>query len=275
MTHYIAMIPYANMAPFKEMGPPRGCELVDCLPRESIQALKFKHVWAAAVPVGGLAYLEEEAEFVGRFGIAVLQEAMSVLFFSDRPFEAFSPRLTIGLTGESASSVRLLYLLLGYQNGFDAMPHLVSKGEAGNGELVIGDRALNWAREYQQRGQVRGYRHVADLAALWYGRFRLPFVFARWVVRKDAPGPVKVALHQWLKQFEDREDHLIQQAAPNVAERLQVPVDYARHYLKVIRRCLSSEDDAGQARFINELKQHARTPLFPREAPGAARQDRI
>jgi chorismate dehydratase len=274
MTHCIAMIPYANMAPFQEMGPPQGCDLVDCLPRESIQALKSKRVWAAAVPVGGLAELAQETTFVGCFGIAVLEEAMSVLFFSDRPFEEFSPRLSIGLTGESASSVRLLYLLLGYQNGFDAMPRRVSKGEAGNGELVIGDRALRWAREFQQGGQVRGYRHVADLAALWHGRFSLPFVFARWVVRKDAPEPVKAALHQWLKQFEGREEHLIQQAAPKVAQRLGLPVDYARHYLKVIRRCLSSQDEAGQERFLNELKRHARTPLFPGGAPGLPRQDR-
>jgi predicted solute-binding protein len=270
MTHYIAMIPYANMAPFQEMGPPEGCAMVDCLPRESIQALKFKHVWAAAVPVGGLAYLEEETEFVGHFGIAVMQEAMSVLFFSDRPFETFSPNLTIGLTGESASSVRLLYLLLGYQNEFEAMPHLVPEGETSNGYLVIGDRALSWAREYQQQGEVRGYRYVVDLAALWYERFRLPFVFARWVVRKDTPAHVKDSLHYWLEQFKGRENNLIQEAAPKVAERLQLPLEYAQNYLKVIRRCLSSEDDAGQARFQNELKQHAKEPLFPRRGPGPA-----
>lgn len=272
MTHYIAMIPYANMAPFKEMGSPEGCVLVDCLPRESIQALKYNHVWAAAVPVGGLAYLEEETEFIGHFGIAVKQEAMSVLFFSDCPFDAFTPQMTIGLTGESASSVRLLYLLLGYQNGFEAMPHLVSRGETSNGYLVIGDKALNWAREYQRKGTVRGFTHVADLASLWYERFQLPFVFARWVVRKDAPESVKVSLQQWLNQFARKETQLIERAAPKVADLLKVPVDYAQQYLTVIRRCLSVEEDAGQARFLNELKRHASEPLFPKKgsSPGIA-----
>ncbi len=268
MTHYVAMIPYANMAPFKEMGPPEGCVLVDCLPRESIQALKYKHVWAAAVPVGGLAYLKEETEFVGHYGIAVKKEAMSVLFFSDRPFDAFTPQLTIGLTGESASSVRLLYLLLGYQNGFGAMPHLVSKGQASNGYLVIGDKALNWIREYQHSGAVRGFRHVSDLASLWYDRFQLPFVFARWVVRKDAPETVKTSLHKWLNQFAQQEAHLILKATPKVAELLQVPEDYAQQYLTVIRRCLSAEEDAGQTRFLNELKQHVTNPLFPKKGSG-------
>ncbi len=275
MTHYIAMIPYANMAPFKEMGPPEGCVLVDCLPRESIQALKYNHVWAAAVPVGGLSYLEDETEFIGRFGIAVKREAMSVLFFSDCPFDVFSPRMTIGLTGESASSVRLLYLLLGYQNGFGAMPRLVPKTDYSNGYLVIGDKALNWVRQFNESGAARGYTHVADLSALWYERFQLPFVFARWVVRKDAPKAVKASLHHWLKQFEHEEDHLIQKAAPKVAQRLKVPMDYAQHYLKVIRRCLSSDDDAGQAQFLSELRRYAKNPLFPKQAPDSTHQDRL
>lgn len=264
MTDYVAMIPYANMAPFKEMGPPQGCSLVDCYPRESIQALKYKHVWAAAVPVGGLSYLKEETSFVGRFGIAVKKEAMSVLFFSDRPFDSFSFPLTIGLTGESASSVRLLYLLLGYQNGFDAMPYLVPKETPSNGYLVIGDRALKWAQEYQQDGHARGFTHVVDLAAKWYERYELPFVFARWVVRKDAPGAVKEALYNWLNRFAMEENDLIDKAAPNVAARLGLPTDYARQYLKVIRRCLTTEDEAGQAKFMGELEHHAKSALFPK-----------
>ena len=51
----IAMIPYANMAPFQEMAPPEGCEIVSCTPRESIAALREKKVFAAALPVGGFA----------------------------------------------------------------------------------------------------------------------------------------------------------------------------------------------------------------------------
>jgi len=263
MTYPIAMIPYANMAPFKEMGPPEGCNLVDCLPRNSIQALIEKRVWAAAVPVGGLASLKEETEFIGRFGIAVQEQAMSVLFFSDHPFEQFGPPLTIGLTGESASSVRLLYLLLGYQNGFDNPPSLAVKGTPSNGYLVIGDHALRWAQEFERSGTVRGFSHVTDLAVLWHNRFQLPFVFARWVVRVDAPEAAKSALHAWLHRFAREEERLILKAAPKVADRLQLPTAYAERYLKVIRRCLSREDEAGQARFLDELHKHGRRTLFP------------
>ena len=155
------------------------------------------------------------------------------------------------------------------------MPHLVSKGDTSNGYLVIGDKALNWAREYQKGGTARGFSHVADLASLWYERFQLPFVCARWVVRKDAPASVKASLRAWLDQFAGKEPQLIQAAAPKVADFLKVPVDYAQQYLTVIRRCLSSEEDAGQACFLSELKQYATNPLFPKRAPAPEHQDSI
>jgi chorismate dehydratase len=258
----IAMIPYANMAPFQEMGPPEGCVFTECLPRQSIQALKEKRVWAAAVPVGGLALIGDETEFLGRYGIAVKERAMSVLFFSDRPFDQFRRPLTIGLTGESASSVRLLYLLLGYQHGFQSVPRLAAPGQTGNGYLVIGDQALQWAREFERTGAVRGFTHVADLAVLWYQRFLLPFVFARWVVHNQAPQGVKEVLSDWLQRFSQIEPELISRAAPRVARRLDLSQVYAERYLKVIRRCLAAEDEAGQRRFQQELRPHGSGLLF-------------
>ncbi|MEJ2659884.1 MAG: hypothetical protein P8Z73_04040 [Desulfobacteraceae bacterium] len=258
----IAMIPYANMAPFLEMGPPEGCVFTECLPRQSIEALKEKRVWAAAVPVGGLALLSGETQFLGRYGIAVKECAMSVLFFSDRPFEQFHRPLTIGLTGESASSVRLLYLLLGYQNGFQAVPRLAPSDQTGNGYLVIGDRALQWAREFDRTGAVRGFRHAADLAVLWYRRFRLPFVFARWVVHNQAPSEFKEILQAWLHRFSQLEPELIVRAAPRVARRLDLSQAYAERYLRIIRRCLTAEDEAGQQRFQEELKPRGSGLLF-------------
>jgi chorismate dehydratase len=252
----IAMIPYANMAPFQELGPPTDCLFVKCFPRQSIQALKEKRVWAAAVPVGGLASLRNETHFLGCYGIAVKEHAMSVLFFSDRPFDQFRRPLTICLTGESASSVRLLHLLLGYQNGFQAMPRLAPQDRSGNGSLVIGDRALEWAQDFERTGAAGGYSHVADLGALWHRRFRLPFVFARWVVHNQAPQEVKEVLHAWLQRFSQMEPELIARAASQVARRLSLPHDYAERYLKVIRRCLNAEDEAGQLRFQEEIKPY-------------------
>ena len=253
MTNFpIAMIPYANMAPYETLGPPANCYFFHCTPRNSIAALKERTVWAAAVPVGGLAALEGEVEPLGLFGIAAYREVMSVLFFSDRPFEEVKAPLTIRLTDESASSVRLLYLLLGYTNGFGNIPDISLPGVKANGELVIGDTALGWHHEWEQRGTVKGYGHMTDLADQWYRHHQLPFVFARWVVRTDAPEKVRHGLKAWLERFGEQEEALIERSVSRVASRLSLPDSYVHRYLKVIRRQLDRSDREGQRRFLEE-----------------------
>lgn len=248
----IAMIPYANMAPYEALEPPKECYFVHCTPRASIEALKSGAVWAAAVPVGGLAPLKGVVAPLGMFGIAAYREVMSVIFFSDRPFDQFKSAQTVGLTGESASSVRLLYLLLGYQNGFDAMPSLAAPGTKANGELLIGDAALKWFHAFESHGAVKGYSHLTDLVAQWTQHHQLPFVFARWVVRMDAPGPVRQGMKQWLEDFSRQEPVLIEQSVEKTAKRLDLPPEFIRRYSHVIRRCLGADDQKGQDRFLED-----------------------
>jgi len=257
MNYSIAMIPYANMAPYAALGPPEGCYFVACTPRNSIQALQSGAVWAAAVPVGGLAALGPTVEPVGLFGIAAHKEVMSVMFFSDRPFESFCAPQSVRLTDESASSVRLLYLLMGYQCGFDRIAGKAAPGVTVNGDLVIGDTALHWLHLFEVQGEAKGYRFVTDLAAQWDRHHGLPFVFARWVVRADAPDGLKHNLRRWLERFAEQEEILIERSTPSVASRLGLPQEYIRRYQKVIRRCLTDQDAAGQARFQEEWRAHA------------------
>jgi predicted solute-binding protein len=252
MNFPISMIPYANMAPYAVLGPPADCYFVNCTPRNSIAALKDGILWAAAVPVGGLKALEGLVAPIGSYGIAALREVMSVLFFSDRPFDAFTAPLQVRLTDESASSVRLLYLLLGHANGFEQIPSLAQPGSSPNGEVVIGDTALLWHHEWERTGRVKGFSHMTDLAAQWYHHCQLPFVFARWVVRTDAPDRVRKHLVDWLDDFGSKENELVERSVPRVAARLNLPDDYVRRYLRIIRRCLTVEDHEGQKRFQDE-----------------------
>jgi predicted solute-binding protein len=258
------------MAPYREQGPPDGCAFIDLIPRESIAALQQKRVWAAAVPVGGLHILGGRVRFLGRYGIAARSEVMSVLFFADHPFEEFRRPMTIHLTGESASSVRLLYLLLGYRHGFREMPLIMNDAQArADGALRIGDTALHWAWQMKQNGSADGYRHVTDLAEQWNVRHGLPFVFARWVIHTEAPPSLYDTLMTWLERFREHEQDLIDQSGPKVAGGLGLPLDYVTRYLRVIRRCLTPDDDAGQALFRKELERHAADPLFAPYCHGA------
>lgn len=259
MTASVAMIPYTNMAPYRQLGAPRGCRFVPVIPRASIGALLSGEVVAAAVPVGGLKTLDGVVETVGRFGIAADGECMSVLFFSRLPFrEMYSPR-TIRLTGESASSVRLLYLLLGNRHGFSRLPHIAAVGRVPDGELLIGDRAL-------VRGQTAGGAKslfITDLSRRWFELHRLPFVFARWVVRKDASESIKSTISDWLEEFKAREPYLVEQAIPEAAETLNLPPALIRRYFQVIRRSLDERDIRGQQLFFKQFEELGRSPLFP------------
>lgn len=258
MTVPVAMIPYVNMAPYRALGPPSGCRFIPLVPKASISALLSSTVVAAAVPVGGLARLEGVVETVGRFGIAAAGESMSVLLFSRFPFEEMHEPHTIRITGETASSVRLLFLLFGHVHGFDRLPRLVADGQQPDGALLIGDRALIKG----QRTDKNSSFIVTDLAAMWFKIHSLPFVFARWVVRKDAPEPVKISIRQWLDVFKKRETDLVEQAVPEATETLKLDSDVVRRYFKVIRRCLDDRDITGQERFLKLFKQLERRPLF-------------
>ena len=261
------------MAPYRELGTPVGCRFFSSVPSKSIAALKEGKALAAAVPVGGLLALEGLVEPIGRFGIAAKQESQSVLFFSNQPFAAIRAPATIYLTNESASSVRLLYLLIGYRQGFNNIPFQTNNKKEADGELLIGDAALHMMRQRQTRSVFEPsanpvnsrFEYVTDLAGGWHEAHNLPFVFARWVIRKDAPLEARRSLHSWLSEFRDREEELVLSSAPKAAKDLGVTINDVIQYLRVLRRILVDEDLAGQELFLSEIRKHTRTPLFLRK----------
>ena len=267
----VAMIPYINMTPYRQLGPPAGCRLVFLVPKYSIDALQKGQVVAAAVPVGGLPQLAKIVEPLGKFGIAAKKESMSVIFFSDRAFDKMDRTCTIHLTDDSATSVRLLYLLWVNILGRANLPHLSGKNASFNGELLIGDRALQravkingWGRLDSDLGGHEKERLplVTDLAAVWHEHYKLPFVFARWVVRRDAPAAVKRILLDWLETFRSKETKLVDACIVPTAQILGVDAWVAKRYFKTIQRCLDEEHLLGQERFISEYQKVKRDPLF-------------
>jgi chorismate dehydratase len=208
--------------------------------------------------VGGLAALNGVVETVGKFGIAAEGKCMSVLFFSRIPFEAFTAPHTLQITGDTASSVRLLYLLLGHTHGFNRIPWRAVEGQTPDGELLIGDRALI-------RGQATVNDQdifVTDLSERWSNIHGLPFVFARWVVRKDAPDAAKVSISRWLDTFKKVEPYLVEKAVSESSTTLGLSSDIIRRYFQVIRRSLDDRDLEGQKRFFDLLEKFGRSPLF-------------
>ncbi len=117
--------------------------------------------------------------------ISSLGPVQSVLLFTERPLEELRGE-EIALTGESATSVNLLKVLLREYYGFSQVPCRVPEGpveetlSAGGPALLIGDRALRAARSAKPSMQIY------DLGEIWYRQTGLPFVFALWILRREA-----------------------------------------------------------------------------------------
>jgi chorismate dehydratase len=256
MSAPIAMIPYANMAPYRQLGEPEGCHFVPLVPSASIDALIAGTVDAAAVPVGGLARLSGVVETVGQFGIAARGPSMSVLLFSQTPFEQMHDPRTLRLTTESATSVRLLYLLMGAALGFERLPTLAANGRKPDAHLLIGDRAL------VENVSATVWPYKTDLSEAWFDRHGLPFVFARWVVRKSASDAVKASIAAWLDTFKTNEAELVARSIPETVARLELDDDVVKRYFQAIRRCLDDDDLNGQRMFMEDFQRFGREPLF-------------
>lgn len=262
------MIPYANMAPYREAGRPRGCVFVPLVPAASVAAIRRGAVLAAALPVGALPALADRVVPVGRYGIGAAQACRSVLVFSRRPFKDVRPSDPVRVTGESATSVRLLQLLLAENAAAPGRVRVREQGEVSEeaaGELLIGDRALQGHRVWQA-GRTAGtafdrlldYPHVTDLAGEWHRRYGCPFVFARWVVSRQAPPDMVSAVAEWLDSFRAREAEHVQQAVPKAAAATGLGAALIADYFHLIRRCFDADDLAGQALFLKKLKAERR-----------------
>ncbi|NVN98409.1 MAG: menaquinone biosynthesis protein [Geobacteraceae bacterium] len=107
----------------------------------------------------------------------------SVLLFSALPIEALDG-VSIGLTGESETSVILLKILLTMKYSFANSYYKAAESDQSiysghDALLLIGDRALAEASKFYDA-------HVYDLGELWQEFTGLPFVFALWLLREDS-----------------------------------------------------------------------------------------
>ncbi len=148
------------------------------------------------VDAGPLAFADcirlEDSLTLMPFGIACREQARSVLLFSSRPMRELGGR-RIGVTGETATSVRLLRILLAFRDEIDP-PALVPLGEPADAVLLIGDAAL-WTKS-----RPWPHRLCFDLGEEWTRWTGLPSVFAAWAVRRSAPAGAATALMAALDQ---------------------------------------------------------------------------
>lgn len=164
-----------------------------CSPAGCYEQLKAGLCDAALLPVARLEDCAPLTQPVGAYGIACEGKVFSVLLFARYPLRRIlDESMPVYVTGESQTSRLLLPVLCCME--FGKMPVLTSSHVKTEARLLIGDKAMDTARE-EYRWPV-----VKDLGQWWHDRTGQPFVFARWVMRRDVPPFERKALLHWLEK---------------------------------------------------------------------------
>jgi len=198
----IGQISYLNVAPFFHFLPDTGfCgEIVTGVPAELNQLLADGCIDACPSSSFEYGLHPDDYLLIPGQSISSIGPVRSVLLFCPAPLEALH-RQEFAITGESATSVNLLKVLLQEFMGFkevvcripqESIETLLDRGIP---SLLIGDRALAAAQKYSKGGQI------IDLGDFWHQYTGLPFVFALWIVRRQAVERDRAGLQDFVKQL--------------------------------------------------------------------------
>jgi chorismate dehydratase len=203
MTMTIGRISYVNTIPFFHYLAQTGFaeSVVDGVPAELNNMLAAGAIDLS--PSSSFEYARNWRNYMvlPDLSISSRGSVRSVLLFSRLPLEAVGTQ-EIALTAESATSVNLLKILLKEFCGAKELdcgaPEVPVENviAAGSSALLIGDRALRTA------GRVSRDMFVYDLGDLWYRFTGLPFVFALWIVRRQAFIDQPQAVRKFRSQLE-------------------------------------------------------------------------
>ena len=188
----IGYMPYLNCEPFYFGINREGFEFKTLTPSAMTQSAREGKLDVGPVPLVACFQMEDTLVPVGDFCIATVEAAHSILLFSQRPIEEMEGG-TFGITDETTTSVQLLKVLLHHKY------HVKPKAFTGledehDAFLLIGDNAL------RQRAPKPSYPYQYDLGHEWHSWTGYPFVFARWVMRRELPQETQEELHQALQK---------------------------------------------------------------------------
>lgn len=219
MPDTVGYFPYLNIWPFVQ-GLPDGSERVVAPPRALVELARAGWLDVAILPVVDVPALADRYETLGDLGLAVAGPVWSVLLLARRPIETLVGA-RICATPESSTSVRLLTVLLRGRYGIRDWQWSLTPEDA-DAWLVIGDTALaiyldrpsairepgsSAVREFGSSAgrqvsealmRARTFPFLYDLADEWTRWQGRPFVFARWVVRRDRPAAWRRAWYERL-----------------------------------------------------------------------------
>ncbi|NIM19365.1 MAG: hypothetical protein GTO51_03190 [Candidatus Latescibacteria bacterium] len=238
----IGKIPYLNSEVFFHgLAETGGIELIPLVPSKLSQAAIEGTIDAGPVPLVTCFDTEDRYKSLGNFCIATTNKARSILLFSKLPVEELNGA-AIGITSETSTSVRLLKVLLLQKCGIHPRSY-ASTGETNDAFLLIGDEAI------RRRKGVKHYPHVYDLGGMWHEWTRLPFVFARWIVRRDLPEDVVERVTRDLQQALEMGLSNVSAIAERRGKYLKMTEKEVREYIDGFRYVMDESEMEAVERF--------------------------
>ena len=178
----------------------------------------------------------------------------SVLLLSQTPVDQLSGQ-TILVSSQSHTSVALLKILLTTQLGMEAVfrhgscTEALAEGEPPAAMLTIGDEALR-LREHPR------YPYRWDLGEAWHAWTGLPFVFALWVIQRQAferwNGVLGEAMEALMLAKEWGRSHLDEICCHALKEGI-LNLPQLQDYYQCLKYDLNGDEKLGMERFYQHL----------------------
>ena len=209
----VGKIPFLNSFPFYATMEKRQFRILPVVPRRMGLLSEKGHIDAGLFSLMDYVRQEEQLELMG-WCIATRDQVKSVMLFSKEGWAGLQGK-TIGITDDTATSVRLLRVLLEKKHGVHARFERMPSGPSDYGKydavLLIGDEALR-----KNKHGCDGFELVFDLAREWYDWQKLPFVFAVWAAKKTLDQTAKQDLQSILTgALEKSEEDFVRIAGPH------------------------------------------------------------
>jgi len=242
----VGWVPYLSCEPIYFDMERRGLNLISLVPSTITAAAQKGQIDAAPFPIVDCAQMEGEFNYMTGFCIATISSAGSVVLNSTLPIQEMSG-VRIGVSEEAATAPKLLQVLLTQKYQVEPATY-VSPQESTEALLHIGNQGLRYRRG------MRGFAHRYDLGSEWHDWTGLPFVFSRWMVRKDLePSQAAIiedALYVGVQDWSDGLFHLSESK-----DNLRMHPQEMLTYTQGIRYFMGVPEQKGLELFLQRLEQ--------------------
>jgi predicted solute-binding protein len=224
----------------------RGIECCELVPSAVSAAIAHGEIDAGPVPLVDCFRLQDCLRPVAGFCVASVRRAGSVLLYSTRPIAELNAAC-IGVTDEAATAPWLLQMLLRLQYQVQPAAYVPLHASC-DAFLLIGNQGL------RQRMGAPGFPYTYDLGEAWHAWTGLPFVFSRWMARKDLAAKDLALLQDTLYVgLEEGVDALFHLAEPR-EDLLMFPRDIVK-YIRGFRYYIGMAEQQAIDRFQHYLQQ--------------------